>query len=200
MDLTALLQNLFRGNEENKNSAYLEDLPFENNIKPPTFINSNEFTSAFQLVVDTYGIPRYREINPGYFTIITFPFLFGVMFGDIGHGIILLLFGIYLCVFNDKLYKSKSLLKSLLFARYFFLLMGFFSVYCGLLYNDFLSVPVDCGTCYDIKKYNKKGSMVKKDENCKYKFGLDPVWYISSNELAFVNSLKMKLYKCYFKS
>ena len=192
-EVTALLQNLFRGNEENKNSAYLEDLPFENNIKPPTFINSNEFTSAFQLVVDTYGIPRYREINPGYFTIITFPFLFGVMFGDIGHGIILLLFGIYLCVFNDKLYKSKSLLKSLLFARYFFLLMGFFSVYCGLLYNDFLSVPVDCGTCYDIKKYNKKGSMVKKDENCKYKFGLDPVWYISSNELAFVNSLKMKL-------
>ena len=141
-----LLQNLFKDNEENKTTAYLEDLPENPNMKPPTFIESDEFISAFQQVVDTYGIPRYREINPGYFTIITFPFLFGVMFGDIGHGGILLLFAIFLCLFNEKIEKSKSILKQILFARYFLLLMGFFAVYCGFLYNDFLSVPIDTGT------------------------------------------------------
>ena len=193
--VTSLLQNIFKNNEENKTTAYLEDLPINDDIKPPTFIQSDEFTSAFQLVVDTYGIPRYREINPGYFTIITFPFLFGVMFGDIGHGLVLFLFAIYLCLFNDQIVKSKSILKQMLFARYFLLLMGFFAVYCGFLYNDFLSIPFDFGSCYDTKNVDYTGTHVTVDKikNCNYKFGLDPIWYVSTNELAFVNSLKMKL-------
>lgn len=43
--------------------------------------------------MNTYGMPRYREINPGLFNIVLFPFLFGVMFGDIGHGFIVFIFG-----------------------------------------------------------------------------------------------------------
>ena len=191
-EVTTLLQNMFKGEQENKTSAYLEDIPRNDDEKPPTFIQINEFTSAFQSIVDTYGIPRYREINPGYFTIITFPFLFGVMFGDIGHGSILLIFAIYLCLFNDKLSKSKSILKPILFTRYFLLLMGFFAVYCGLLYNDFLSIPLYFGSCYKTEGFLKTNITEKKD-NCNYKFGLDPIWYMSTNELGYINSLKMKL-------
>jgi V-type H+-transporting ATPase subunit a len=193
-EVSTILQNLFKGEQENKTSAYLEDIPNnEDEDKPPTFIELNEFTSAFQSIVDTFGIPRYREINPGYFTIVTFPFLFGVMYGDIGHGSILLIFAIYLCIFNDKIAKSKSILKSILFTRYFLLLMGFFAVYCGLLYNDFLSIPLYFGSCYEQDKENSNDKIFKKKENCNYKFGLDPVWYMSNNELGYINSLKMKL-------
>jgi len=49
--------------------------------------------------VDTFGTPRYGEVNPGLFAISFFPFLFGVMFGDIGHGGVLLAIGIYLCYY-----------------------------------------------------------------------------------------------------
>lgn len=65
-------------------------------IPPPSYFKLNDFTAPFQQVVSTYGVPLYKEINPAYFSIITFPFLFGVMFGDIGHGSFFLIFAIIL--------------------------------------------------------------------------------------------------------
>ena len=184
------LNNLFK-DKENKINASLTDIENEPNINPPTLIITNEFTSVPQLIVDTYGTPRYKEINPGYFTIITFPFLFGVMFGDIGHSLFLLCLSIYLFIQNKSLSKSSnSMVQVLAQSRYFILLMGFFALYCGLLYNDFLSVPVYFSSCYN--KFGKSGEYLDKKKDCKYKFGVDPVWIISNNELTFVNSLKMK--------
>lgn len=73
----------------------LEDC-FNHNIPPPTYFRSNTFLRPFQEIVNTYGIPVYKEANPAVFTIITFPFLFGVMFGDIGHGGIVFLLAAFL--------------------------------------------------------------------------------------------------------
>ena len=184
------LNNLFIG-QENKVTARLEDIVDNDKTKYPTLIYTNDFTCIPQLIVDTFGIPRYQEINPGYFANITFPFLFGVMFGDIGHSIFLLIFSFYL-LYNNREFslKKKSIFNSITKARYFLLLMGFFSLFCGLLYNDFLSVPLYFKSCYP--KYGDEGDHLEKKENCKYSFGLDPVWTVSSNELMFVNSLKMK--------
>jgi V-type H+-transporting ATPase subunit a len=56
----------------------------------PTFFKINDFTWAFQEIVNTYGTPRYKEINPGFFAVVFFPFMFGIMFGDIGHGVFII--------------------------------------------------------------------------------------------------------------
>ena len=150
-------------------------------LPPPSHFAMNDFLKPFQEIVNTYGIPGYQEINPGLFTIISFPFLFGVMFGDIGHGFLLFSLGVFLC-FNQKI-------KGLRDFRYLFLLMGFFSIFCGFIYNEIFSIPLNLfGSCY-----LKSEKIVSREEACVYPFGLDPIWGVSTNELAFFNSFKMKM-------
>ena len=79
---------------------------------------------------------------------ITFPFLFGVMFGDIGHGGMLLIVGILLCWFDNRIKMSNISAASEV--RYLVLLMGFFATFIGFCYNDFMSIPINMGSCYTI--------------------------------------------------
>eukprot|EP00640_Fibrocapsa_japonica_P000006 CAMPEP_0113936702 /NCGR_PEP_ID=MMETSP1339-20121228/3528_1 /TAXON_ID=94617 /ORGANISM="Fibrocapsa japonica" /LENGTH=874 /DNA_ID=CAMNT_0000939237 /DNA_START=74 /DNA_END=2698 /DNA_ORIENTATION=+ /assembly_acc=CAM_ASM_000762 len=167
---------------------------------PPTYFETNAFTWAFQEFVDTYGVPRYQEANPALFTAATFPFLYGVMYGDIGHGSCVALLGLFLILswgqVKDK--KMGEMSDGIYGGRYMIFLMGLFSVYCGLMYSDYFSIGVDLfGSTYT--KWDEEGEAHYKegcsygDADCVYKFGVDPVWHISSNELLFFNSLKMKL-------
>lgn len=77
------------------------------NEEPPTYFKTNKFTRAFQALVDAYGVAHYQEVNPGPFTIITFPFLFAVMFGDFGHGLLMTLFAASLIYFEKKLENQQ---------------------------------------------------------------------------------------------
>lgn len=72
--------------------------------------------------METYGVARYQEANPAFFTVVTFPFLFGVMFGDIGHGLTLFAFGIYLVFWREQI--GNPILKMLLPHRYMLTMMG----------------------------------------------------------------------------
>jgi V-type H+-transporting ATPase subunit a len=108
-------------------------------LSPPTYFETNDFTAPFQLIVNTYGIPRYREVNPGLFAIIFFPFLFGVMFGDIAHGGALFLFSLYMVKNYQQLKDEKSPLEPLLPLRFLLSMMGFFAFFSGFIYNDFAS-------------------------------------------------------------
>lgn len=130
------------------------------------------------------------------FTIVTFPFLFGVMFGDIGHGGLLFIFGLYLLFFKDSILKDKaSSIKALVPARYLVTMMGFFALYCGFIYNDFLSLKLDLfGSCYKITPDPKDPKeSVAYPTSCVYPFGIDPIWGKTTNELSNANSFKMKL-------
>lgn len=186
-ELRSVLEKVATGGEKLPVQFFNVD---DQGLKPPTYIKTNDFTWAFQEIVNTYGMPRYREINPALYNIVTFPFLFGVMFGDIGHGFLLFLFGLYLCFNKKELLAGDSALKPAVKARYLLTMMGFFAFFNGWMYNDFLSMPLGIfGSCY----VNEGEVAVRKDQDCVYPIGLDPKWYVASNELAFFNSLKMKI-------
>jgi len=115
------------------------------NEMPPTYFRTNKLTKGFQSIVDAYGCAKYQEMNPAVFTVITFPFLFGVMFGDIGHGFMMTLAAALLCMFETKLahWADDEMLGTVYHGRYCILLMGFFATYSGFIYNELFSVPME---------------------------------------------------------
>ena len=167
---------------------------------PPTHFRTNKFTDAYQEFVNTYGIPRYREINPALFTAATFPFLFGVMYGDIGHGSCLVIGSSYLILTEKKANDRgmDEMMKGMYGARYMLFMMGIYSVYCGLVYNDFFSLGLNLfGSTYDYVDREDgepaESNSYYGDSSNVYPFGADPAWHIAKNELLFFNSMKMKM-------
>lgn len=63
------------------------------NHSVPVALQNTGMFGAFQGLVTTYARPRYEEIDPTILMTITFPLLFGAMFGDVGHGLLLIFFG-----------------------------------------------------------------------------------------------------------
>uniref|UniRef100_A0AAY4CFP0 V-type proton ATPase subunit a n=1 Tax=Denticeps clupeoides TaxID=299321 RepID=A0AAY4CFP0_9TELE len=173
---------------------------------PPTLIRTNKFTSGFQNIVDAYGVGSYREVNPAPYTIITFPFLFAVMFGDLGHGLIMSLFALWMVIYeNDrKLKRSRNEFWNTFYdGRYIILMMGLFSIYTGLIYNDCFSKSLNIfGSSWITilkKEMVNTNAFLTLDPNVTgvfngpYPFGIDPIWNMASNRLTFLNSYKMKM-------
>merc|ERR1712203_111871 len=165
---------------------------------PPTYIKTNEYTETFQEIINTYGIPGYQEANPALLTVVTFPFIFGMMYGDVGHGGLLLLTGIFLVMKGEQFRFTQP---AIFGARYLVLSLGIFATFAGFMYNDFFSIglPIFSSRWEDL---DGDGEFTPKagfdDTNSgdgygPYPFGLDWAWVGASNELLYVNSLKMKL-------
>ncbi len=60
---------------------------------PPTKLKNGWFARPFAMFVEMYGLPNYEDIDPTPFVAFTYTLLFGMMFGDVGQGLILILVG-----------------------------------------------------------------------------------------------------------
>ncbi|XP_043864301.1 V-type proton ATPase 116 kDa subunit a1 isoform X4 [Drosophila mojavensis] len=207
LDIETIQLALRRGTERSGSSVppILNRMQtFEN---PPTYNRTNKFTKAFQALIDAYGVASYREMNPAPYTIITFPFLFAVMFGDLGHGAIMALFGLWMIRKEKGLaaQKTDNEIWNIFFGgRYIIFLMGVFSMYTGLIYNDIFSKSLNIFGSHWHLSYNKSTvwnnnylqlSPATSDyEGTPYPFGMDPIWQVaSSNKIVFQNAYKMKI-------
>ena len=114
-DLEELTQSLRFASKE----ILIETLPTSrsgHNANVPVALLNNKYLKPFQMLVNTYARPRYGELDPTILMAITFPLIYGAMFGDLGQGLVLLLVG--LLVNSGKFMKS---MKSL----------GLLIAYCG---------------------------------------------------------------------
>ncbi|VBB28384.1 unnamed protein product [Acanthocheilonema viteae] len=177
---------------------------------PPTFHRVNKFTRGFQNIVDAYGIASYREINPAPYTMITFPFIFAVMFGDCGHGLIMLLCALFFIHREKQLEAARindEIFQTFFNGRYVIFLMGCFSVYTGFIYNDAYSKSFNLfGSSWrniyaDLSKYEPEKELMLTPQWAYYNvsvgpypIGVDPIWNLAeTNKLSFLNSMKMKM-------
>ncbi|XP_045542056.1 V-type proton ATPase 116 kDa subunit a1 [Papilio machaon] len=171
---------------------------------PPTYFRTNRFTNGFQTLINAYGDSKYRELNPGLYTIITFPFLFAIMFGDFGHGCILILFSGWMILTEKKhmgIPSGNEIWNIMFGGRYVIFLMGIFSAILGILYNDIFSKHVYLMESYWKNTFTLDDLQASPyitldpalDTNRPYAFGVDPFWGFATNSIMNGNSMKMKM-------
>ncbi|XP_075846811.1 V-type proton ATPase 116 kDa subunit a 1 isoform X4 [Microtus pennsylvanicus] len=212
-DLDSIQFALRRGTEHSGSTVPSILNRMQTNQTPPTYNKTNKFTNGFQNIVDAYGIGTYREINPAPYTIITFPFLFAVMFGDFGHGILMTLFAVWMVLRESRILSQKNeneMFSTVFSGRYIILLMGIFSIYTGLIYNDCFSKSLNIfGSSWSVRPMFTDGNWTEETLlgssvlqlnpaisgvfGGPYPFGIDPIWNIATNKLTFLNSFKMKM-------
>ncbi|XP_062559206.1 V-type proton ATPase 116 kDa subunit a 1-like isoform X4 [Armigeres subalbatus] len=206
LDIETIQIALRRGTERSGSSVPPILNRMETFEDPPTYNRTNKFTNAFQALINAYGVASYREMNPAPYTIITFPFLFAVMFGDLGHGAIMALFGLWMVLKEKPLAakKTDNEIWNIFFGgRYIIFLMGVFSMYTGFVYNDIFSKSLNVfGSSWSIN-YNTSTVMSNKAlqlnpasqdySGIPYPIGLDPVWQVAENKIIFLNAYKMKI-------
>lgn len=103
----------------------------EDRADVPVALSGNRFLRPFQLLVTTYARPRYGELDPTILIAITFPLLYGTMFGDVGHGAVLALFGLLLMSRRVKALQGLASLGGIMAAS------GFVAFLFGFVYGSF---------------------------------------------------------------
>ncbi|MDU1864083.1 MAG: V-type ATPase 116kDa subunit family protein, partial [Anaerococcus sp.] len=94
------------------------------NEQPPTRLKNNPLFRPFEYLVNMYGAPNYDEVDPTPFFAITYMLLYGLMFGDLGQGLVFLALGFYI---SKKNKTYGALLKRI----------GISASVFGLMYGSF---------------------------------------------------------------
>jgi V/A-type H+-transporting ATPase subunit I len=104
----------------------------------PVLLKHSRLLRPFEMLVSTYGLPNYRELEPTLFVALSYIVMFGVMFGDAGHGMVLAVCGL-VAIFAVPSPKARDFGVLLLFG-------GFSSIIFGTVYGSYFGIE-------ELKKY-----------------------------------------------
>ena len=119
------------------------ETPLENGLEegeknqPPTMVKSPTWTKPLQSLIDSFGIPSYYETNPLIFMILTFPIMYGLMFGDFGEGLIVLILGLYLWRIKRKGASLGDFFQPFVSGAELIVMLGIGTTVFGLIFGDF---------------------------------------------------------------
>ena len=119
--------------EEEDNLEDLEDTQDLRELTPTVMTNSF-ITKPFETLTKMYGTPTYSEIDPTPIIAVTFPILFGLMFGDIGHGLILIIAGFI----GALVYRKRG--GDIVNFSWIIFFCGWASFFIGFLYGEFFGL------------------------------------------------------------
>lgn len=91
---------------------------------PPTKLKNPKIFKPFEMFIRMYGLPAYNEIDPTIFVALTYAFIFGAMFGDVGQGLLLVLGG-------SLLYHFKKIDLAAIIGT-----AGIFSTFFGFMFGS----------------------------------------------------------------
>jgi len=95
----------------------------------PVMLDNPSFIKPFEVITRSYGVPGYYEVDPTFFLAVSFPLIFGMMFGDVGHGAVMTAMGLLV----GRLRRGDAVVSD--FAR-IFTYCGITSVCFGFLYGS----------------------------------------------------------------
>lgn len=103
-------------------------------VTTPTKIKNFALFKPFEEFIKMYGVPSYNEIDPTPILAIVYTLLFGMMFGDVGHGAVLAVLGIVMVLMKKGGFLAKI-----------FIPLGISSVVFGFLYGTFFGFEGENG-------------------------------------------------------
>jgi V/A-type H+-transporting ATPase subunit I len=104
---------------------------------PPTLVRVPGWTKPLQSVIDNFGIPSYHETNPLVFMILTFPLIYGLMFGDFGEGPLFLALGLFLLWLKRRKVKIFEIGQLFVNGAELIVMLGIGITIFGFLFGDF---------------------------------------------------------------
>ncbi len=111
--------------------------------RPPSLLRYPKITGVFAVfsgLTKAFGMPSYYEVDPTLPFLITFPIVFGLMFGDVGHGALLLASGIIFYLMKDRLklkFKPGSIVYYVIAGAPLIAINGAAAMIIGFLYGEF---------------------------------------------------------------
>ncbi|PIN74287.1 hypothetical protein COV20_01570 [Candidatus Woesearchaeota archaeon CG10_big_fil_rev_8_21_14_0_10_45_16] len=124
--------------DSTKRSIFLEFSEPDKKEAPPVKLHNNMFAKPFEFLIEMFSLPSYKEFDPTMLLLLTFPFFFGFMLGDLGYGVVLL---IAFYILKKKVPAAAEAAKVLMFA-------AFVSMLFGLVYGEvfgFEHVSIETG-------------------------------------------------------